>query len=90
MHQAMILRLRGDKSNEMWNVVQNHHADNSFTLPQPVLPYMLRAWFSTVRSEMKRRFAMSFLLAPHANNSAISDSRLVSFTASIIKPPTRL
>lgn len=48
---------------------------------------MFRAWFSTVRSEMKRRFAMSFLLAPQANNSAISDSRLVSFTVSILFPP---
>lgn len=31
MHQAMILRFNGDKSNDMWNVVQNHHADNSLT-----------------------------------------------------------
>ena len=87
---AMNLRLMGDKLNDMWNVVQNHHADNSLTLEHPVFSKIRRAWFSTVRSEINRRFAISFLLAPHANNSAISDSRLVSFTASIIKPPTRL
>ena len=84
------MAVMGDKLNDMWNVVQNHHADNSLTFEHPVFSKIRRAWFSTVRSEINRRFAISFLLAPHANNSAISDSRLVSFTASIIKPPTRL
>lgn len=87
---AIILRLSGDKSKEMWNFVQNHHADNSLTLEHPVFSYIFRAWFSTVRSEMKRRLAISFLLAPHANNSAISASRLVRLFASILHSPNIL
>ena len=48
-------------------------------------------WFSTVRSEMNKRLAISFLLAPHANNSAISDSRLVNgFALSIMRYPKHL
>ncbi len=35
---AMVLRFKGDKSNEMLKCVQNHHADNSFTLLHPILP----------------------------------------------------
>lgn len=39
----MNLRLMGDKLNDMWNVVQNHHADNSLTLEHPVFSKIRRA-----------------------------------------------
>ncbi|GAE18191.1 hypothetical protein JCM6294_1060 [Bacteroides pyogenes DSM 20611 = JCM 6294] len=39
---VIALRLNGDKSKEMWNVLQNHQADNSLTLEHPVFSYMFR------------------------------------------------
>lgn len=74
---AVKLLLSGDKSNEIWNLVQNHQAESSLDLVTPVFSYIDRAVFSTVRSEMNNLFATSFFVAPQAISSAISDSRLV-------------
>ena len=81
---AINFRLSGERLNGMWKDVQNHHADNSVAFVTPTFSKMFRQWFSTVLSEMKHRAAISHLLAPHANNSAISASRLVSFTSVFI------
>ncbi len=81
---AATLRANGDILKEILNRVQNHHADNSVALEHPVFSYMLRQWFSTVRTEIYSRSAISFLAAPHAVSSAISVSRWVSLTFEFI------
>ena len=47
-HNAPMLRFNGDKSKLMPNVVQNHHADNSFILPMCSFWYIFRRMLSTV------------------------------------------
>ena len=83
---AVNARFNGSRLTGTPHFVQNHHTHNSVAFCIPNFAYMFRAVFSTVRVETNNLLATSFLLAPHASNSATCVSRLLNSACSFMLP----